>query len=325
MKNKLFQVIQKNLFHRKVLVFAACIFIAAFSWLINVLNRNYTKTLKVQLVYQNFPDGKTTSTLLPEFINTEIKTSGTKLLFLLIKQNINKVKIDVAPLIKYKNKQVGYIQTSQAIGNLSQQLGTEIELIRLKPDTLFFNFGKSFSKLVPIKANVELDYEKLYHLSEGIKITPGLIQVNGDSAVIASMDSLETEKIILNKLNRTVEQEVGILIPEKHNGRIILKNTKVKVLVQVDKFTEAEREIPVIVENLPIGYKLRTFPDKVKIRYHLPMGNYESISDSDFVASVNYRDTELKKDKLKVSISTSRPSIKITSCSPEKIEYLIKK
>jgi hypothetical protein len=325
MKNKLFQVIKNNFLSRKVIVFFACLFIASFSWLINVLNRNYTRIIKVNLEYTNIPEGINTSIPLPEKVQAEIKTSGTKLLFLLLKQKINKIRIDVEPLLKHKNKQVAFVQTLNAIGNLSQHLGTEVELIRIKPDTIFISFGKSYKRLIPVKANIELNYEKLFHLSEAVKITPGLIQISGDSALLESLDSLETEKIVLNQLNHNIEQEAIVIVPEKLNGRINLKNKSVKLLIQVDKYTEDEKEIPIKILNLPSGYHLRTFPDKIKIKYALPMGNFENIQDSDFVAEVNYLDVALHKEKLKVYVSTKKPFVKISAYSPEKIEYLLKK
>ena len=82
MKNKLFQTIRRIFFSKKVGIFAICISIASFLWIINALNRTYTKTIAVPIKYINLPKNKVLSTELPKVIQAEIKATGAKLLFI---------------------------------------------------------------------------------------------------------------------------------------------------------------------------------------------------------------------------------------------------
>ncbi|MFL5753997.1 MAG: YbbR-like domain-containing protein [Bacteroidia bacterium] len=325
MKNKLFQLIQRNLFSRKVLTFIACLIVATFFWVINALNRNYTRTISIPVKFINLPKNKVLASELPKSIQAEIKTTGAKLLFILFKERLREVVIDVGAQTRRKKGNLVAISTSLSVGSLSKLLNTEVELVKVKPDSIYFNYGKSYQKVVPVKPDLSVNFDPLFNYTDKVKITPSFITVSGDSALLGLIDSISTERIVLNKLNQNISQTALLVVPEEYASRVALSADAVTLNINVDKFTESSLEVPVQVLNLPKEYQVKTFPDKVTVKFQVSMGEYERIVSSDFKIVVNYKSISPLRNKLPVEAVSYPPGIKITKIYPEKVEYIVRK
>jgi YbbR domain-containing protein len=325
LKNKLFVVIRKNLFSRKVITFCACLIVATFFWAINALNRNYTRTVSIPIKFVNFPKDKVLASELPKNIQAEIRTTGAKLLFILLKEKLGELIIDVGSQTRKKKGNFVAISTSASLGSMSKILNSEVELIKVKPDSIYFNYGKSYQKIVPVKPDINVNFDPLFNYTDKVKITPSFITVSGDSALLSEIDSVSTEKIVLNKLNQNISQSALLVIPEEYASRVALSSEAVTLTINVDKFTESTLEVPVQVLNLPKNFQVKTFPDKVTIRYQVPMGDYESIVATDFKLVVDYNSISPEKNKLPVEVITFPSNVKITKIYPEKVEYIVRK
>ena len=81
---------------RRVFSFFICLIISAFLWLINALIRSYTRTIAIPVKFVNYPLGKRLVNKQPPYIMADIRTSGAKLLMLLVKKSIGEITIDVS-------------------------------------------------------------------------------------------------------------------------------------------------------------------------------------------------------------------------------------
>jgi hypothetical protein len=94
----------------------------------------------------------------------------------------------------------------------------------------------------------------------------------------------------------------------------------------VEKFTEEIEEIEVHPINVQPGYSLKTFPDKVKVRFLVSLSNYNKVDASMFDAVVEADETDMKKrSKLEVRLISSPTFIRITRLEPEKVDYILRK
>jgi YbbR domain-containing protein len=322
--NKLFKYIRRIFLNKKVATFLLCLCIASFLWLINALNRNYKETIPIAIKYVNLPKNKLLATELPKFVQAEIKTTGAKLFF--IKFNLAKtfVTIDPTPaLAKMQKRQTVAINTAQYAGNFSALLNTEVELLKVKPDSIYFSFGRSYKKIVPVKPVLMINFDPFYNYHNKVNITPSSITLYGDSALLTGIDSVNTEKIVLNDFNASISQKAKILLPEEIESRVRLSAEEVLLEIDVDKYTETYVEVPVEAKNVPAGLQLKTFPDKVKLTVQVPMSEFEKIKPELFKATTDYK--EGSRNKLKVSVQGTGPNIKVTKISPEKVEYIQRK
>lgn len=323
MKNKLFQYIRKAFFTQKVITFLICVLIASFLWLFNSLNRNYNLTIDVPIQFSNIPKGKYLSSPLPKKINIEIKTSGVKYLFLQFKNNLEPISVDLSNFFSArKGKEQFSLSTSSTIGNLSKLLNTEIEIVKISPDSLYFNFGKTYKKVLPVKAKLFINFDPLTNYQDKIKINPAFVTLYGDSMILNTIDSISTEKIVLNKLNQNIKQSLKLVLPSNLENRASLSVENVLVEVEIDKLTESNVVVPVKVVNVPENMIVKTFPDQVKIKYQVGMNDFEKIDANLFLLTADFRNHKEGNPQLKIELQKAPENIKILQLSHQKVEFI---
>ncbi len=256
----------------------------------------------------------------------DVKASGAKLMMLLLKKSLEEISIDVTDVINVKRRpDYASVSTLSAIGNLSKLLNTDVELIKVKPDSIHFIFGKTFTKKVFVKPRVQINYEASEHVYQKIKTNPQFVVVSSDSLTLTKIDTLYTEKIVLNDLNKSIEQQAEISIPEEINDLVVLSQNKVMLRINLDEYVQKTIQIPVAVTNTPAGMLIKTFPAFVQVSVNAPYNLFDSLNNSFIKATVDFNTPEKGGGKLKVKVSSVNREVKISSCSPEKVEYIIRK
>lgn len=295
-------------------------------WLINALNRNYTRTVAIPVNFVNYPVGKRIVNKLPPYIMADIKTTGVKLVMLLLKKSIAEVTVDISKVTSIKSASGNAsISTATSIGNLSKLLNVEVDLLKVKPDSIHFVFGKTYTKKIFIKPLVQINYAVPQGIFKRIKVTPPYITVSSDSITLAKTDTFYTEKIILNNLNQRVEQQTAIAIPEALEGLVSLSDTKVTLQINLDEYAQKTIQVPVQVLNVPLNTNVKTFPALVNVTITASYNLFDSLNSNTIKAFVDFKQTAMHTEKLTVSVTSSILDNKITKISPQRVDYIIRK
>jgi hypothetical protein len=311
---------------RRLFSFFICLLIAGFLWLINTLNRTYTRTLAIPVKFTHYPINKHINNRLPHYVMADVKASGAKLMMLLMKKSLNEISVDVGDVIQMRGKaDKASVSTLSIIGNLSRLLNTDVELIKVKPDSIHFIFGKTYSKRVYVKPRVQVNYENGDGLYSKIKTVPQYVVINTDSATLAKVDTLYTEKIVLNDLNKNVEQQASIELPEEIDDMVLLSQNKVLLKINLDEYVQKSLLVPVEVINAPAGMVAKTFPSSVEVKISAPYNLYDSLVPALFSVKADFNSPEKSTGKLRVKASCKNTDIRITRCLPEKVEYILRK
>jgi hypothetical protein len=326
LRGKSLSAIKRKYPSRRIFSFVVCLLIASFLWLINALNRTYTRTVAIPVNFVNYPVGKRIVNRLPPYIMADIKTTGAKLLMLLMKKSIAEITVDVGkvPNIKSAARNVS-ISTANSIGNLSKLLNVEVDLLKVKPDSIHFVFGKTYTKKIYIKPIVQINYAIPQGIFKRIKVTPQYIMVSSDSLTLAKTDTFYTEKIVLNTLNQHIEQKMTIDIPEALEGIVSLSDTKVALQINLDEYAQKTIQIPVQILNTPPNITVKTFPAFINVTIAAPYAMFDSLNPNTVKAYVDFKQILTKTEKLTVSVTSSILNNKITYISPQKVEYIIRK
>jgi YbbR domain-containing protein len=147
----------------------------------------------------------------------------------------------------------------------------------------------------------------------------------GDSTLLNDLDEIRTEKIILNNLNKTINQKAILILPENLEERIGISVNEVNLTVNVDKFTQLNLEVPIDVIGLPAHLDLKTFPNKAMLQIKVGLLEYDSLQASQFKVIVDYKETLKNKHKLPLKIEQQPDNITVVKIIPDKVEYLLKK
>ncbi len=314
----------KQKFNRKATVFTVCLLIAAFFWVITTLSMQFSASLKFPVKYVNLPKDKVISNNLPDSLEIDLRGSGFDIIRNRLKQHIDAVILDASSYKPHKGSDYYYITTNTKHENISRQIGAEFKIINIIPDTIFLNFSRKVSKVVPVTAKVNLTFQKEYQLSDSIVIFPKEIRISGSPALVDKVTSLRTENINLALLDKSVKLRKALLVNAELK-QLEFSVDSVSIKIPVAKFTEGLAEIPLELTNIPPGTSLKIFPDKIKVTYLVAFDSFEKIRPEMFRAVVDYSKLEAGSSKIRVELVKSPKNVRAVSWSPESVEYIIRK
>jgi hypothetical protein len=312
--------IRRLLLGKQVGTFLICLGIASLLWMVHALNRNYKYTIQVPVTFLNLPSNKLIVGELPEKLNIEIKTTGVKLLFISLKKNITEVIVDFN-LLKNNAKSQAYSIGSANL-NLQNSINYDVEIVKIRPDTLFFSTNKSNSKLLPVKANLKVNCLPGYSVVSKPIITPAYVTVTGDSLELQKMDTIYTYHINLKEVHQNFTSPIQL---KKPFNSINYNVKDVQLSFNVDKLIESTIKIPVQILNNTGNETIKLLPNFITVKYLVSMKDYENINESSFKAVVNYEQIKNKEKILLVDIIRTQSEVKITKTVPNTISYLIYK
>jgi hypothetical protein len=310
--------------NRRMIVFLICIATSAFFWLILSLSKTYTLQLNYPVNYENFPLDKVVANPLPKQVMLTVNTNGFNYLIYLVTRSRKTLSINVKQLRSLYKKNHYYILTNSGIDTISSQFSEEMKIIKIDPDTIFLNFNKKINKKVPVIVNFKIDYFNNYQPSDSMVLTPAFVTISGVKEVIDKVNSVETKPIVLKKVKDNISLQVDIL--QTHELKLLeVIPASVKVELKISKYTEGSIELPIEFKNVPAGVSIKTFPDKVTIKYTVALENYDKVNAIDFKAIVDYVNISKGSNKLKVELKKTPAEIHAPKISPEKVEFIIRK
>lgn len=312
--------IRRLLLSKKVGTFLICLSIAALLWIVHALNRNYRYSLRVPVTFLNLPTNKMIVGDLPEYLDVEIKASGLKLLFISLKKNINEVVVDFNLLKNNAKSQAYSIRNGNF--NLQGSINFDVEILKIRPDTLFFSVKKGNSKLLPVKANLKVACKPGFSVISKVNITPAYVSVTGDSVDLKKMDTVYTYFMNLKDVHQNFSSSIQL---KKPYSSISYNVKDIQLSFNVDKLTETSVKVPIQIMNNVNNENIKLLPNFVNIKYLVAMKEYENINSNSFKAVVYYEHIKEKQKQLKVEIVRIPSDVKIIKADPTVISYLIYK
>jgi len=312
--------IRRQLLSKKVVTFLICLGIASLLWVVRALNRNYKYTLHIPVTFQNLPANKLIVGELPEKLEIEIKASGLKLLFISLQKTTENLSIDFNSL-KTNAKSHAY-SISNGNFNLKNVINFDVDVLKIRPDTLFFSSSKGKTKLVPLKANLTVHCLPGYSLISNPVLNPAFISISGDSIALQNIDTVYTQQLNLKDIHENYSSPVRLI---KKSSNINYNTKNVQLSFEVDRVTEATLKIPVQILNKTDKQTIKLLPEYVNVTYLVSMQEYDNIDVNSFKAVVDYRQILQKEKNLKIELAVSPSQVKILKIEPSTISYLIYK
>ena len=101
---------------------------------------------------------------------------------------------------------------------------------------------------------------------------------------------------------------------------------EVGVHLEVDKFTEAELEVPIFIDHLSIGDSIEIFPKQAKIIYMVSLSNYNKVNPKLFRISADAFDIRNAKNaNLRLNVKQFPACVRGIRIEPETVEFIIRK
>jgi len=307
-------------FRKRIQLFSVFLLIAAAIWLLNALSKNYTDVIEYPLVYTDFPENKVFVGEMPRHLDLQVNAHGYALLrYKMFKKPVPiSFKVSAFNMNRGSNSASAFILTRYLRDQIAMQLPTELQLLEIKPDTLFFQFADKVTKMVKIKPDFDYTIEKQFTIKDDIMLTPDSVQVTGPDLILDTMKYVYTEKYVLGELNRNYSDKVRL----NRQADLEYSTTRVNCSIELERYTELQVSVPVEVLNLPDSIQLQTFPSSIKLNCRVGLSKYDRIETYPFRAVVDYNKIDDGVMALNVTIQNLPSYLLGYEFNPKTVEFL---
>lgn len=309
---------------KKILIYLVFVSISTVFWFLNKLGNEFNTTIYYPIKYTGIPEDKILLSDLPTKLELQVSALGYNLIKYKFRLTPFPININLSEYSKHQeisqNVRQIIIHTRLIKSDISEQLGKNIKISDILPDTLHCRFANIITKKIPIAANANLQFDAQCMLNGKIQFTPDSVIVKGSEQIIDTLKYIYTKRIKFKKLNKNIERNVSL----KKIKNLSIAKKRAIIKIPVSKFTEATLQIPIQVRNVPDSLQLITFPQKASIKYMVSLDECDKITEQDFVLEVNYLDIKkLLGNKLTVKLTHKPDEVKNISFTPNFVEYII--
>lgn len=293
-----------------------CMLIAALLWLIIKLTVTYTITEPFAIKFVDIPADQIIQND-NYHVEATMTSTGFKLIRYFLKSKDKRVIVLSLKDINYKKTNFETYTYSKRY--LEEKIAEFIDAtttdVQVAEEQQFFVMSKLSSKKVKIIPQTNLVFDKQYnYYGEPISI-PDSATIFGAIKDIEEIQYLQTEVVSRKNVNQQIDTKAKIAL----NENIQCDVNEVEIVVNVEKFTEAEVEVAL---TIPDGIQLHLFPNKVKIRYIVAMKDYPIINELSFKATIDTSNVFIN-ETLPVNLLLHPNNTQILGINPEEVEYLV--
>jgi len=310
---------------RRVMVFLFFLVVSSIFWFLNALSREYTTSIMYPVRYTNYPENMVLIGEPPRALDLTVNAYGYTLLKYYITRRLLPIVFDVNYFSLNRLPDTGtrnfYILSSLATNRVAGQLGADIEILDIRPDTLYFKFSDMVSARLPVKPVLELEFDQQFMVKGEILVEPDSITVSGPASHLDTMQFIPTKKLILKGLKESAGRKVELAEIDLINYSI----SGVTVTIPVEQFTEASIRVPVETVNLPDTLSMKTFPSEVTVSYLVSLTDYEKVNAQLFKAVVDYATPVPANGRLPVLLLSTPDFIRSVRYSPGSVDFIIER
>jgi len=306
--------------------FFICLLVAGFLWILTSLTRPYKVYVNFEVKYENPGRFGIKEINLPEQVSVELEDYGYNIIGYKYRNKAYTLHIDFNDYRIYKNlrQNESYLLLNSHPELVSHQLSNEVKILKIDPDTIFLSAVERAGKKVRVVFKSGISYEKQY-MEGSIRLVPDSVTLSGPKSVINKIDSVYTEVLSKELVGQSFDEKVKI----SRNGLaqdVQVSPGSVKVMVNVQEFTEGTVEVPIQAVNTPPGTGIIFIPQTIKIKYRVTLDNYNNVKPEDFKVQADCRNALTQTgDNLKVAI-TSSPAVVTNATLPNNtVKYLIRR
>lgn len=317
---------EKVKFKKQLFIYLFFLVISFIFWYINALSHTYITELSYQITYTNYPKGKVLVSDKPASLILKVRGNGFQLLRSKVDSHFRPIEVDLKEYASFiysinSGKYSHYLSSLRIKDKLNKRF-PELQLIQVKPDSLYFNFTTVIDRKVAVKPQLIIEFSDQYMLSGKIQVIPDSIIVSGPKVIIDTLSFIYTKKLQLKDISDTIFQPIELEPLDK----FIFPRKSVKVYVPVEKFTEVVYSVPVEPENVPAGFEVKTFPASITVSFNVTLSVFDQMTPYMFRAAVDYKAiVDGSPQKLKVNLVKYPSAVTNVKFYPKSVEYLVEK
>ncbi|WP_295832276.1 YbbR-like domain-containing protein [uncultured Winogradskyella sp.] len=211
------------------------------------------------------------------------------------------------------------------IGNnkyqISQIFGNSIEILDIKPDTVYFAFDVLSSKKVPVQLIKDVSYASGFDVINELKLSKDSVKIIGSKRHLDTVMVIKTNKVTLDNVNSDISEQVTF-INLSRDIEILPKSLELNGVVK--RFTEGKFSLPVHLINAPIGKKVNFFPKNIDLIYYVDVERFKKVKPEDFTVVCDFsRLNNATQNNLELQIVKSSSFVKSSRLAQNRVEFII--
>lgn len=203
---------------------------------------------------------------------------------------------------------------------LTKELGNQIEIISVKPDTLFFKYDVMATKQVPIQLSSDITYVPGYDVLNQLQLSQDSVKLIGSQSMLNTISRVVTNTLELKEVQSDINATIDL---ERLDKSILIVPSQIDVFGVVKRFTEDSFSIPVELINVPLGKDINYFPKTVDLIYYVSIDAYKELKASDFKVIADFNTLSNNDQRfLDLKIETKSKAVKNTKLNQDRIEFI---
>ncbi len=258
--NKLLELL--NISGRDLAVFLLALLLAFSIWLIHNLSLKYNDYLTSAVIAQCNLEGHSNVSVNRSDIVARCRARGYQVLASRAKAKRKPVTVSFDPsIMRHKEDDLFYVLSSDLTEYAHLIFGEGATLEYFVSDSVFFRFPEVDYKKVPVHPVYSISFAD-QHMADGqLKVVPDSVTIYGENHRLETIDKVLTEHIKYSSLSSDIQ---GVVRLENINGAR-LSAQEVHYLLDVTRYVEISKTLPVKVLNLPPDKGLQVFPSSAAI------------------------------------------------------------
>ncbi len=321
---QILQKIQSVKLNSNLLVFLIFLVVSSFFWFLNAINKEYDADIYIPVKYINLPENKLVIGSLADELKVKIKASGHAIMTYKTAQ-LNSVVINLKKhqihIVDKNNEQRYYILTSTLSSEIASVLSSDMEIRKIEPDSLIFKLEEVISKKVPVVSNLKLDFKPQHKLKNNIILLPDSVVIKAEKSKLDTISCVYTDSLELNNLRDSTFLELDI---NEIDGTLV-KPDKVSCILEVEKFTEINYNLPIKIINEPENYNIKLFPASVKLMFNVGFSKYKTVYKEQFSVVADYETIKNGEKRLSLKLMSKPTYISDVKIVPKVVDYIIEK
>lgn len=306
--------------NKKLSTYTFFLFLSFSFWFLSMLSKHHETTLRVPVVYVNFPADKVVVSSPISFVEVRVKAPGFSILFYnlfnLSNLTLNLEQANIKPTTG--GSEVFWLMNSKRKA-VAEVISSSMELLEIEPERLIIPFNNKAKKVVAVKLNKSISLKPEIWFANPISLVPDSVIIYGDQHLLDLIDFVETKEFLLMDVSESIISDVQLIIPSS----VECKTSVVEVIIEVEPFIEQLLRYKVEVENLKKGYVIKLFPETVQVTIRAPKNKY-SMLQTDFLklkvdASLITEDSKT----LTVEVESLPSFIQLQRMYPSRVEFLL--
>jgi YbbR domain-containing protein len=297
-------------------IYIYSLFFALIVWIYLSLNYVYTVNLDIPLSVEPSKN-QSLSDDYPENIQVSLQGKGWDIFNVMLSGKL-RYNIDLA-----KEKRDSRVLTSQFLSE-RLNLPPNLSVIKISPDTLFFNFEKSTEKIVKVKNNIKVNLKEGYQVVGNPLITPDSVKITGLAAYVNKIKYIPTDALVFNDVNSNISTIVNLKDTLSSSIKIIPGSVEVKYIVQLSAEKDFQ-SLEINIVNLPPDKEIILIPPTINISLRGGVDQLSRLNNNDINVFIEYKAIESDTLGYIVPKINFPVDASVIYFDPQKIQYIIKK